>query len=111
MGSKSQEKRQAVMTGANKNPGQPSWKEHQQKETQPKDNEDRDQENEEKKGKIVKVKLLTSYRDVGVSGDIVAFDEEKAEELVRLKRAEYVKKSKPADEDKEDEFETGGKDE
>ena len=40
---------------------------------------------------MVEVKMLTNYRDIAKTGDIVEFDKEKAEELVRLKRAEYLK--------------------
>lgn len=40
---------------------------------------------------MVEVKMLTNYRDIANTGDIVEFDKEKAEELVRLKRAEYTK--------------------
>lgn len=39
---------------------------------------------------MVEVKMLSNYRDIAKTGDIVEFDKEKAEELVRLKRAEYL---------------------
>lgn len=38
----------------------------------------------------VKVKMLTSYRDIAKVGDVVEFDKEKAEELVRLNRAQFT---------------------
>lgn len=38
----------------------------------------------------VEVKMLTNYRDIAKTGDIVEFDKEKAEELIRLKRAEAI---------------------
>jgi len=38
----------------------------------------------------VKVKMLTNYRDIAKTGDIVEFDKEKADELIRLKRAESL---------------------
>ena len=40
---------------------------------------------------LVKVKMLTDYRDVAKVGEVWETDKQKAEELVRLKRAEYVK--------------------
>lgn len=38
----------------------------------------------------VEVRMLTNYRDIAKTGDIVEFDKEKADELIRLKRAELV---------------------
>lgn len=104
MASKSQQKRMAVMTGADKNPGQPAWKENQQKQTEAKDNDDREEESKGQSAKTVKVRLLTDYRDVAKKGDIAEFDEGKALQLVNLGRAEFVKAAKKSE---GDDFETG----
>jgi len=99
--SKSQQKREAAQkAGENQTPG---WKENQQKQTSAKDSDQRDSEKET--AQLVKVRLLADYRDVAKKGDVAEFDEEKAAELVRLGRAEYVskKKEEPAEEEKEDE--------
>lgn len=68
---------------------QAGWKQNQQKQTGSTDQESR----EALKGKVgmVTVKMRTAYRDIAKAGDIVEFDAEKAEELVRLNRAEYIK--------------------
>lgn len=108
MASKSQQKRQAIMTGADKNPGQPAWKDHQQKETQPKNNEDREKQNKTETGTVVKVRMLTDYRDVAKTGEVYATDAQKAEELVKLGRAEYLKKDIKKSADEPDAFQTGG---
>lgn len=77
--SKSQEKREAAMQEAN-------WKKNQQKTTGAKSPAT------SKKGKeLVAVKMKTHYRDVAKVGDIYETDPAKADELVRLGRAEYVK--------------------
>lgn len=88
--SKSQERREAAQKAAE---GQtPGWKENQQKETQAIDSDQRqDAQEKVSKAKVVKVKMKTSYRDIAKTGDVVEFDVEKAAELVRLNRAEYVK--------------------
>lgn len=39
---------------------------------------------------MVKVKMLTNYRDIAKVGDVIEFDKDKAEELVRLKRAQFI---------------------
>lgn len=66
----------------------PEWVKHQQEQTSSKSTEDHLQESETK---TVKIKMLSNYRDVAKKDDIWETDNEKAEELVRLKRAEYVK--------------------
>lgn len=43
------------------------------------------------KTKLVKVKMFYDYRNEAKSGDIYETDPEKAAQLVRLRRAEYVK--------------------
>lgn len=66
----------------------PAWKKNQQKETKPKNREDR--KNEQVPTELVKIRMNTDYRDVAKRGDIYETDAEKAEELVRLGRAEYL---------------------
>jgi hypothetical protein len=103
--SKSQQKREAAQkAGENKTPG---WKENQQKQTSAKDSDQRDSEKET--AQLVKIRLLTDYRDVAKKGDVADFDEEKAAELVRLGRAEYVskKKAEKEEEPEKEEEESG----
>ena len=101
--SKSQERREAAQKAAEGTT--PGWKENQQKQTSAKDQSDRDVEQGTAKG--VKVLMKTDYRDVAKAGQTVEFDAEKAAELVRLGRAEYVKNPKAAKEEvKEEETET-----
>lgn len=89
--SKSEERRKASLQAVNKEkPNKPAWTENQQKETGAKDNEQRAEEKEKNAEKPVKIKLRTAYRDQGNAGDVIETDSEKAEQLVKLKRAEYV---------------------
>lgn len=88
--SKSQQKREEIQKAAQESGKAPGWKENQQKETKAIDGEDR--ENEKSTSGTIKIKLLTDYRDVAKKGDVKEFDAEKANELVRLGRAEFVKK-------------------
>ena len=69
--------------------GTPEWQKAQQKETAAKDSE----AHLSPKGgaKPVKIKMKTDYMDVAKKGDTWTTDAEKAAELVRLDRAEYVK--------------------
>lgn len=69
----------------------PAWKQNQQKETKPKNREER---KEEVQSELVKIRMNTDYRDVAKRGDIYETDAEKAEELVRLGRAEYLPEAK-----------------
>ena len=107
--SKSQERREAVQKASEGTT--PGWKENQQKETTAKDQDQRDAEQET--AGTVKIKMLTDYRDVAKKGDVAEFDAEKANELVRLGRAEFVKTAKVAksteesETDSKDDFETG----
>jgi len=64
------------------------WKENQQKQTGVTTQESREQSKDITE--MVAVKMRTAYRDIAKPGDIVEFDAEKAAELVRLNRAEYV---------------------
>lgn len=67
----------------------PEWQKAQQKETASKDSEAHlAPKSADKK---VKIKMKTDYRDVAKKGDTWTTDAAKAEELVRLDRAEYVK--------------------
>lgn len=67
----------------------PEWQKAQQKETAAKDSE---AHLTPKDGaKPVKIKMKTDYMDVAKKGDTWTTDAEKAAELVRLDRAEYVK--------------------
>jgi hypothetical protein len=77
--SKSQEKREAVMREAN-------WQKNQQKTTGAKSPAPA-----KKNKEVVAIKMKTHYRDVAKVGDIYETDSAKADELVRLGRAEYVK--------------------
>lgn len=86
--SKSQERREAAQKAAEGTT--PGWKDNQQKETNAVEQETR----QNVQGvKTVKVKMKTGYRDVAKVGDIYETDAEKAEELVRLGRAEYLTKA------------------
>ena len=99
--SKSQKKREANQKAAQG--ATPGWLENQQRETNAKDQDDRD--NEQDPPSVVKIKMLSNYRDVAKKGDVVEFDNQKAAELVRLKRAEYLASANV--EEKEEESETG----
>lgn len=70
---------------------EPAWKKAQQKVTTSKNNEDRDIEAKDKSNDLVKIKMKSDYRDVAKKGDVWETDGEKAEELVALDRAEYLK--------------------
>lgn len=67
---------------------QPDWKNQQQKNTGTKNSDERAKE--AGKPKTATIKLKTNYRDVAKTGDTWTTDAEKADELVRLGRAEYV---------------------
>jgi hypothetical protein len=69
---------------------EPAWKKAQQKQTTTKNNDQRDAE-KTKPGQYVTVVMKSDYRDVAKVGDRWETDREKAEELVTLGRAEYVK--------------------
>lgn len=69
----------------------PDWKQHQGKTIGKADNETRNKKKEAKKDEKVKILMLTDYRDEAKAGQEWETDAEKAEELVRLKRATYVK--------------------
>lgn len=40
---------------------------------------------------LFQIKMLTDYRDIAKKGEIYEVDHEKAEELVKLGRAEFIK--------------------
>lgn len=84
--SKSQERREAAQKAAEGTT--PGWKENQQKETNAIENEDREPV---KNAKTVKVKMKSDYRDVAKNGQVYETDADKAAELVKLGRAEYLK--------------------
>lgn len=71
---------------------EPAWKKNQQKNTSSKNNEQRAVENGKKaKISLVKIKMKSDYRDVAKKGEIWETDQSKAEELVKLGRAEFLK--------------------
>lgn len=75
-----------------KNSSVPAWKQAQQKRTKPETKEVRQENSQiEAKPVLVKLRMLTGYRDLVSAGEIWETDAEKAEELVKLRRAEYVK--------------------
>lgn len=88
--SKSQERREAAQKRAEGIT--PGWKANQQKQTTAKDQDQRDAEQET--AGTIKIKMLSDYRDVAKKGDVAEFDAEKANELVRLGRAEFIKSGK-----------------
>lgn len=69
----------------------PAWKDHQGEETKPQNNEDRAKKADTTKSKLVSVKMKTDYRGEVKAGEVYKTDADKADELVRLGRAEYVK--------------------
>lgn len=69
---------------------QPAWKESQQKNTEAKNNDDRAEEAQSSNTDRVSIKMRTDYRDVAKAGHVWETDREKAAELVRLGRADYV---------------------
>jgi hypothetical protein len=73
--------------------GKPNWKKNQQKKTGASDQESRGAAQETG---MVKIKMITGYREFAKAGDIWETDVEKAAELVKLGRAKYLdgKKSK-----------------
>jgi hypothetical protein len=79
------------MALSNKVKAKPAWTQNQQKDTKPKDNDIRSAEASANGVQTVVIKLKTDYRDVAKAGDNWETDREKAEELVHLGRAEYVK--------------------
>lgn len=95
--SKSQERREAAMKSAEGTT--PGWKENQQKETNAVEQETRQNVSN---AKTVKVKMKTDYRDVAKAGEVYETDSEKAAELVRLGRAEYLSKSGKSKEETEE---------
>lgn len=92
------------MALSNKNKvAEPAWKKNQQKNTGSKNNEQRAVENGQKIIKsLVKIKMKTDYRDVAKKGEIYETDQSKAEELVKLGRAEFIEEVLP-----ETEIQTG----
>lgn len=79
------------MALSNKSMGgkKPAWTEHQQKETKSKTREEAKGESKTKKASTkVKLYMLSDYRDVAKKGKVWETDAEKAEELIKLKRAE-----------------------
>ena len=73
---------------------EPAWKKNQQKNTSSKNNEQRAAENGQKTIKtLVKIKMNSDYRDVAKKGEIWKTDRSKAEELVKLGRADFIKEN------------------
>lgn len=66
--------------------GKAAWKDNQQKETKSGSAES----NKPEKVKTIKIRMLSNYRDVAKRGDVWKTDSEKAAELVRMGRAEYI---------------------
>lgn len=67
----------------------PAWTKHQGKETSSKTREQAKTESKSnKKANTVKLYMLSDYRDVAKKGDVWETDADKAEELIKLKRAE-----------------------
>lgn len=73
---------------------QPAWKGRQQEEINAKPQEARANATKEEAPRIVKIKMLSDYRDEVRRGDVYETDPQKAEELVKLKRAEYIGKKR-----------------
>lgn len=63
-----------------------AWKDNQQKETKSGSAES----NKPAEAKFIKIRMLSNYRDVAKRGDVWKTDTEKAEELVKMGRAEYI---------------------
>lgn len=71
--------------------GKPNWKKNQQKQTKASDQESR---GAAKPTGMVKLKMITGYREFAKAGDIWETDSEKAAELVKLGRAKYLNGNK-----------------
>lgn len=85
----------------------PAWKNAQQKTTGAQNNDDRANKPKDPT-ELVKILMKTDYREVVKAGQVWETDAEKAAELVKLNRAEYVEESKASrkkasDEDEDDE--------
>lgn len=74
-----------------KNTTKPAWVKNQQREVNSINSEERLAQNEEKKAEQVTIRMSTNYRDVAKAGELYTTDAVKAEELVNLGRAQYVK--------------------
>lgn len=72
------------------NKKQPAWKASQQKQTGATNQESRATEAKKHAPKKVKILMKSDYMDQAKTGDTWSTDEEKAAELVRLGRAEYL---------------------
>lgn len=88
--SQSGKQRTKIMQATDKSK-EPAWKKAQQKETTSKNSDQREEEKKKEGSYQVKVKMKTDYRDVAKKGDSWVTDSEKADELVRLGRADYEK--------------------
>lgn len=86
-------KRTAVMQAVEKEPktDRPDWTKHQQSEVNAKDSDQREKEARVNENTQVAIKMKTDYRDVAKAGDVWTTDAQKAQELVQLNRAEYVR--------------------
>lgn len=69
----------------------PDWKKAQQKNTGATTQQSREAVKAAQAPKAVKVRMLTDYRDLVKKGEVWETDSEKAAELVKLHRAEYLK--------------------
>lgn len=86
-------KRTSVMQSTDKQTktDRPDWVRHQQSEVNAKDSDQREKEAKTEGNQSVAIKMKTDYCDVAKAGDVWTTDAEKAQELVTLNRAEYVR--------------------
>lgn len=78
------------MALSNKNTKQAGWKQNQQKQTKAENAKERT--NIQPTHRMVKLNMLTDYRNFAKKGQTWETDEEKAAELVKLGRAKYAGK-------------------
>lgn len=72
-------------------PKQPGWKANQQKQTKAETTQAR---TSQPSHRMIKLNMLTDYRNFAKKGQTWETDEEKAAELVRLGRAKYAAEKK-----------------